>query len=113
MSRIEELAEKRNALLSQIESLEEEHRIREFNRAKGTIDHQLRTLEQEAQGLGLKFLREPHTDCGGTLVSDANGTDFCLKCGKSGTVYSNDDRQGVMRYRFKEEWNEKGDWYKW
>ncbi len=111
MSRIEELAEKRAAMLSQMEALEEEHRIREFNLAKGQIDFHLRTLDQEAQGLGFKFRHGTHTDCGGVLVSDAKGQDYCLKCGKSGSIYSNDDRQGDMRYRFREEWDESGDWY--
>ena len=113
MSRIEELAEKRAALLSQMEALEKEYRITEFTIAKGKIEGQLRSLEEEAQGLGFgfNFGDAKHTDCGGAIVLDAKGKDYCLKCGKSGTILFNDDRQGVLRYRFKEEWDETGDWY--
>jgi hypothetical protein len=113
MSRIEILAVERAALLNRIEALEEKHKIREYNVVKGKIERQLSTLDREAQGLGFKFRQDPHTDCGGALVSDTEDKDYCLKCGKSGRIYSNDDKQGVMRYRFKEEWDEKGGWNKW
>ena len=65
MSRIEVLAVERAALLSQMEALEEEHRIKEYNLAKGKIERHLSTLNQEAQGLGFQFSHNPHTDCGG------------------------------------------------
>ncbi len=45
MSRIEVLAVERAALLSQMEALEEEHRIKEYNLAKGKIDRHLSALE--------------------------------------------------------------------
>ncbi len=113
MSRIAELLEKRIALIGQMEALEKEHRIAEFNLAKREIERQLKDLEQEAQDLGFGDAYEgaKHTDCGGALVLDAQGKDYCLKCGKSGTILINDDRTGALRYRFKEEWAESGDWY--
>jgi hypothetical protein len=103
MSRIEILAVERAALLSQMEALEDEHRIRDYNVARGKIDRHLRILELEAQDLGFKFRQDPHTDCGGALVSDAKNKHYCLKCGISGTICPNDDRQGNMRYHFEEE----------
>jgi hypothetical protein len=113
MSRIQELVEKRRALIGQLEALEKEHRIAEFNFARSEIERQLKGLEEEAQvlGFGERYEGAKHTDCGGALVLDAQGKDYCLKCGKSGTILFNDDRTGVLRYRFKEEWDESGDWY--
>ena len=107
-SRLEELAEKWATLLQQLHALEEKHRIKEFTLAKMTVDGGLTAIHKEAQGLGFRFKSDPHTDCGGTIISDDK--DHCLRCGKSGTILENFDRLGNGRYRFREEWDERGDW---
>ncbi len=107
-SRLEELAEKRQTLVQQLKTLEEKHRIREFTLAKMTVDGGLVAIDEEAQGLGFRFKADPHTDCGGTIISDDK--DHCLRCGKSGTIFANFDKLGNGRYRFREEWDERGDW---
>jgi hypothetical protein len=107
MSRLEELAEKRGTLLQQLQALEEKHRIREFTLAKMTVEGGLTAIDREAQSLGFRFKADPHTDCGGTIVSDDE--DHCLRCGKSGAIMANFDKLGNGRYRFREEWDERGD----
>jgi hypothetical protein len=98
-----------------MEALEKEHGTGKFQHVRSAVETWVTLLEQDAQTLGFRFRfgDATHTDCGGNLVSDAGDTDRCLKCGKSGTILPNDDPTGTMRYRFQEEWDEKGDWYKW